>query len=183
MEEYWKPIIGYEGLYDVSNLGRIRNSRTNYILRCFNHRQGYKLVSLCKDKKQKSYLVHRIVAMAFLENPYSLPEVNHKDEIKQNNNVSNLEWCDRLYNANYGTGNQRMIESRTRNGNNIGSKKTRNKGEANPNCKLSAEQIKYIREHYRKNDNVFGGVPLAKKFGVNAQHIYRIISNKRRGNE
>lgn len=71
MEELWLPIIGYEGLYDVSNLGRIRNSRTNKILRLGKHRQGYKLVSLYKNKKEKTLLVHRLVAMAFIENPHS----------------------------------------------------------------------------------------------------------------
>lgn len=180
MEEIWLPIIEYDGLYDVSNLGRIRNSRTNKILRLGKHRQGYKLVSLYKNKKQKTFLVHRLVAMAFIENPHSFLEINHIDENKENNNVSNLEWCDRVYNANYGTGNKRRIEQRIKNGNNKGSKKPRNIGEQNPNCKLSAEQIKYIRKNYIRNDKTFGGVPLSKKFGVGKSYIYRIISNMRR---
>ena len=180
MEELWLPIIGYEGLYDVSNLGRIRNSRTNKILRLGKHRQGYKLVSLYKNKKEKTFLAHRLVAMAFIENPHSFLEINHIDENKENNNVSNLEWCDRVYNANYGTGNKRRIEQRIKNGNNKGSKTSKNVGEQNPNCKLSAEQIKYIRNNYIKNDKAFGGVPLSKKFGVSKHYIYRIISNTRR---
>ena len=180
MKELWLPIIGYEGLYDVSNFGRIRNSRTNKILSLANNRQGYKLVTLYKNKKLKTFLAHRLVAIAFIENPNSFPEINHIDENKQNNNVSNLEWCDRVYNANYGTGNKRRVEQRIKNGNNKGSTKPRNVGEKNPNCKLSAEQIKYIRNNYIRNDKTFGGVPLSKKFGVSKFYIYKIISKTRR---
>lgn len=183
MEEIWLPVIGYENFYEVSNLGNIRNSKTKKIRKTQNHRQGYKLVTLLRGGERKTYLAHRIVAMAFIENPYSLSEINHKDENKQNNEVDNLEWCDRLYNANYGTGKRRSLEQRIKNGNNIGSKKSRNKGEYNPNCKLSADQIKYIRENYKRNDKEFGGVALSKKFGVCAGYIYGIISNRRRANK
>ena len=67
------------------------------------NRQGYYTISLTKDKKQKNWLVSRLVAIAFIPNPDNLPCVNHKDENSQNNKVENLEWCTRAYNNSYGT--------------------------------------------------------------------------------
>ena len=101
MEE-WRPVVGYEGLYEVSNTGQIRSSRTARILKQLVLPNKYLQVSLYKDKKRKQTLVHRLVAAAFIENGDDLPMVNHKDENKQNNNASNLEWCDCRYNCNYG---------------------------------------------------------------------------------
>lgn len=184
MEEIWKPVPEYNGNYEASNLGRIRSSKTKRILRQANHRQGYKLVRLYKNGKGTTKTVHRIIASAFIENPENLTEVNHKDENKSNNSAENLEWCSRIYNANYGTGIERrnaivkagILEGRikTRKGISI------NVGENNPNSKLSDEDVKYIREHYKKNDKEFGGVPLSEKFGVTKYYIYRIVSGKRR---
>lgn len=107
MEE-WRDIKGYEGLYQVSNLGRIkslnyRSSNREEILKLHNNKKGYKQIRLSKEKTRKSYLVHRLVAQEFIPNPYNLPEINHKDECKYNNVVENLEWCTSKYNANYGT--------------------------------------------------------------------------------
>lgn len=116
--EEWKDIKGYEGLYQVSNLGRVRSlsryvkHRTIYILKGKLLKQrtrgkGYLAVTLCKNSKLKHYYVHRLVAEAFIPNPNNLPQVNHKDENKSNNCVDNLEWCDDKYNTNYGTRNER----------------------------------------------------------------------------
>ena len=111
--EIWKDIEGYEGLYQVSNLGNVRSLDrvvTNYqgsfikkgeVKTICNLTKGYKGVCLCKDGKQKTHKVHRLVAQAFLPNPDNLPQVNHKDEDKTNNSVNNLEWCDNEYNINY----------------------------------------------------------------------------------
>lgn len=107
--EQWKNIEGYEGLYQVSDDGRIRNSKGK-ILKGGKNARGYLYVALNKNGKQVMKKVHRLVAEAFLENPQNLPEVNHKDECKTNNNVLNLEWCDSKYNTNYGTANQRRAE-------------------------------------------------------------------------
>lgn len=105
----WEAIEGYEGIYDVSNTGLIKSyprvgSRSSVPrLMCGgldNH--GYRVVSLCKDRKVKTFRIHRLVANAFLPNPKGLREINHIDEDKTNNNVLNLEWCDRAYNVNYG---------------------------------------------------------------------------------
>ena len=117
MEEIWRDIKGYEGLYKISSIGRVkslRNSHGNYremCLKCRKNKKGYLNVSLNKDKKRFTYLVHRLVAEAFIENPNNYKEVNHKDENKQNNKVNNLEWCDCEYNNNYGTRNKRHSES------------------------------------------------------------------------
>lgn len=92
MEE-WRDIPEYEGRYQVSNLGKVKNVESNYILKPIDS-HGYKYVHFChKGNKRKNKAIHRLVAMVFLPNPRNLPEVNHKDGDKSNNNVSNLEWC------------------------------------------------------------------------------------------
>lgn len=98
MKEIWKPIIGYEGLYEVSNYGNIKslNWRNRNIEKCLylkKHNKGYFQVELVKNKKRKMVLVHRLVAEAFLENPLNKPQINHKDYNRSNNSVENLEWC------------------------------------------------------------------------------------------
>lgn len=101
--EHWKDVNGYEGLYQVSDCGRVRNNQSGKILRPCEHRSGYLSVMLYKDKHPRRHFIHRIVASAFLENTDSCEFVNHKDEIKGNNNVDNLEWCSKEYNMRYGT--------------------------------------------------------------------------------
>ena len=112
----WKDIPGYEGLYQVSDTGQVRTlnyRRTGQtkILKPGYTKDGYTIVVLCKDGKGKTYTVHRLVALAFIPNADNLTEVNHKDENKTNNHVSNLEWCDRTYNNNYGTRNKRASKT------------------------------------------------------------------------
>lgn len=113
MVEIWKDIKYYENLYQGSNLGRVKSIKfgKERILKTFKNKDGYLQVGLWKNNKRKIFLVHRLVAQAFLDNPNNLPEVNHKDENKLNNVVSNLEWCDRTYNVNYGTAIERMIKT------------------------------------------------------------------------
>ena len=109
MNEEWRDIEGYEGLYQVSNLGRVKslrdknNKKRELILKPKTMRNGYLKVDLCKNGKQKTFTVHRLVATVFISNPKNFPVVNHKDENKLNNNISNLEWCTVLYNNCYGT--------------------------------------------------------------------------------
>ena len=95
MEEIWKDIPGYEGLYQISNKGKIKGLyRYNKILKTHcNKHNGYVYALLCNNKKEKCYRVHRLVAQTFLENKENKPYVNHKDGNKQNNCVENLEWC------------------------------------------------------------------------------------------
>ena len=115
--EIWKDITGYEGLYQVSNLGRVRSLTRKVFVKgrengrvftgrikygCREKKNGYRVVSLYCKGKSKRFFVHRLVASAFIQNHNNLPQVNHKDEDKTNNKVSNLEWCDAKYNTNYG---------------------------------------------------------------------------------
>lgn len=111
MEEIWKDIIGFEGLYQVSNLGRVKSFRKpkqykcadEYIMKEYIGNSGYIVVTLYKSRSRTKKLVHRLVADAFIPNPENLPHVNHKDENKHNNRADNLEWCTPKYNNNYGT--------------------------------------------------------------------------------
>lgn len=118
MIEIWRNIEGYEGLYQVSNLGRVKSLKfkDERILKCGNNGRGYLFVGLSKHNKVKHHYIHRLVAKAFIPNPDNLPEVNHRDEDKTNNNINNLEWCNHIYNMNYGTHNKRMCESLINNG-------------------------------------------------------------------
>ena len=116
MEEIWRDIDGYNSLYEISNLGNIKSKKRKInnryyggkILVPIQRNKKYFVVNLYKNNKSKSYLVHRLVAQTFLENPNNLPQVNHKDENKDNNCVNNLEWCSSKYNINYGTRNKKI---------------------------------------------------------------------------
>ena len=108
--EIWKNIEGYEGLYQVSNLGKVK--RNNHILKPGIHKKGYTYVNLSKNGKVSTYRVHRLIAETFIDNPENKSEVNHKDENKLNNNVNNLEWVTRKENLNYGTINERRSKTR-----------------------------------------------------------------------
>lgn len=101
MVEKWKAINGYEGLYEVSNHGKVR---TAYGVILKGQANGdYRDIVLTKNKIRKKYKVHRLVAEAFVPNPYGFPIINHIDECPSNNNAENLEWCTYKYNTNYGT--------------------------------------------------------------------------------
>lgn len=92
MEEIWKDIEGYEGRYQVSNLGRVKTLyNTPHIMFTYEAKAGYLAVDLHKEKKRKHFKVHRLVAAAFIPNPDNLPQVNHIDENTYNNAASNLE--------------------------------------------------------------------------------------------
>lgn len=124
MDEVWKSIEGYEGLYMISNLGNVKSiervetcknghirKRRERILIPFTSKKGYSIVSLSSNGKVKKELVHRLVAKAFIPNPFKKPEVNHiLEDRKDLNAVYNLEWVTSKENANYGTRNRRISQ-------------------------------------------------------------------------
>lgn len=119
--EEWRDIPGYEGLYQVSNMGRVK-SLDRTITRSDNKvffipgkirkpqlwGAGYQMIRLVNNNIAKMFTIHRLVALAFIPNPNNLPYVNHKDENRCNNKLSNLEWCTHSYNINYGTCKKRI---------------------------------------------------------------------------
>lgn len=111
MIEIWKSIKGYENIYEVSNIGNIRsldrisfqnNRLKGGSLNQCDNTNGYLYVDLYGTGKRKKFGVHRLAAQAFIPNPNDLPQINHKDGDRYNNNVDNLEWCTSKYNNNYG---------------------------------------------------------------------------------
>lgn len=119
---------------------------------------GYLKITLSHNGKKKSIAVHRLVARAFIGNPYNLPEINHIDEDKTNNRADNLEWCTTAYNLTYGHRLDCM------------------KGERSPKAKLTSEQVRTIRRIYIKGDTKFGQNALSKKYGVSQQSIRSIVT-------
>lgn len=109
MKEIWKPIKGYESLYEISNLGNVRSLVTNRNLKPIHSKNGYYTVGLSKNGNVKLMTIHRLVALHFVTNPNpnEFNIVNHKDENKLNNVYTNLEWCTLSYNFSYGTAQQR----------------------------------------------------------------------------
>lgn len=152
--EEWRDIEGYEGMYQVSNLGRIKRlplgkqwpcrQTHNNIRKYKKSNSGYFVVNLSKQNKVKFHFVHRLVATAFIPNTENLPQINHKDDDKTNNRVENLEWCSRKYNIYYGTGIERQKAARKNNEKYThGWQKaieTRNRNE-NPNSAVKIEVI------------------------------------------
>lgn len=125
--ELWKDIEGYEGYYQVSSLGRVKSLdridatgrklkgrilKPTLTIPSKKYKDGYFTVALSIGGKIKRHKVHRLVAKAFIPNPNNFPEVNHKDENKINNNINNLEWCNKIYNCNYGTRNERANKTK-----------------------------------------------------------------------
>lgn len=126
--EHWRAVKGFEGYYEVSDLGNVRsvdrevlckNGTSKFLkghimTQSTHYKNGYKSVILTVGCKQKRLLIHRIVAQAFLPNPENLPEINHIDENKANNCLSNLEWCNHEYNNRYGTKRERLSKRRNK---------------------------------------------------------------------
>ena len=123
MKEIWKPVVGYEGLYQISNMGRVKSlERKDCLGRTVKERilkqtvthDGYLIVGLYAGGKLKTLMVHRLVCEAFNDNRDEKPEVNHINEIKTDNRACNLEWCTRRENLNHGTHNERSGKTRSK---------------------------------------------------------------------
>lgn len=103
MQEVWKDIPMYAGIYEVSTFGRVRSKVTGLTTFGYLNNKGYLRVDIHLNGLYKRELVHRLVAITFIENPNNLPQVNHKDECRTNNRLENLEWCTAEYNNAYGS--------------------------------------------------------------------------------
>lgn len=115
MKEIWKDIKGYEGLYQVSNLGRVKSLKRKYhpkdrILKPYKHPDGRMQVPIYRNGEMSMKKVHRVVAEAFHPNPKNLPQVNHKNCIKGDNRASNLEWCDDAENKKHAKTAKRLLQ-------------------------------------------------------------------------
>ena len=170
MEEVWKDIVGYEGLYEISSIGRVKSvdrispqghHLPERIRKPYIDKDGYPKVNLCKEGKVIHYPVHRLVAIAFVPNPENKPQVNHIDGNKANNCVANLEW---------NTDSENMLHAfRT------GLKKPNHisfYGECNPHCKVLDEDIPKLIEDFN-----FGmsRAELTAKYGIGKTQMYRIV--------
>ena len=166
--EEWRPVLGYEGLYEVSNTGIVRsvdryvkNGHSSYrlhkgkVISLLKGEYGYIQVNLYYNGKNYKKYVHRLVAEAFLPNPDNLPQINHKDEDKTNNNVTNLEWCTAKYNINYGTRKDKVRETAIKNGYWTGLRSGLSKKEYNHiYYQENTDKLKeYNQKYYQENRN------------------------------
>ena len=114
-KEVWRPIEGYEGLYEVSSIGRIKTVANKWkkekIRKTYTNKKGYVNILLSKNHKYKVFQIHRLVAQAFIPNPNNLPVVNHKDRNPSNNCVYNLEWCTQQHNIHWDGALERRAET------------------------------------------------------------------------
>lgn len=168
MQEEWKRLIynneDYGDFYFVSNLGRIKNTKTGYVRKnILDKKTGYyyMTITLGSDCIRKTIKIHRAVAQTFILNPNNLPEVNHKDGNKLNNNINNLEWCTHQENSIHAYKN--------------GLTPT---GEKSIFSKLTQEDIDFIRSNHNPGDSVFGSAALGRKYGVHPSTISKIVHNK-----
>lgn len=173
--EEWRDVPGYEGIYQVSSLGRVKAvARTSAQGHRLKERlrkpeidkNGYSVVNLCADGVVKMHKVHRLVAMAFLPNEGGFPQVNHINGAKNDNRVENLEWVTCSENV------QHAFTSGIRTPQRISFY-----GEKNPHCKLTDEQCDKMRSMKRDGTP---NVVLAKLFGIGASQVGRIVRNQQR---
>ncbi|WP_337098662.1 NUMOD4 domain-containing protein [Paenibacillus sp. YIM B09110] len=174
MNEIWREVVGYQGYYEVSNLGDVRSlDRIVYkeqngkvvgtpvkgrMLKTGICNRGYSRLRLSKDGKSTTYRVHRLVAAAFIDNPDNKSEVNHIDGNKLNNAIWNLEYCTKMENV------QHAWE--------IGLVNT-------CTIKISYDDLLFILGHYEFGSREYGTCALARKFGVNPTTIWGIVNGKR----
>ena len=166
--EIWKDVVGFENYFQVSNKGNIFSKRTNKLIKLCKLKTGYlSFATKIDGRKGKSYCfrVNILVAKAFIPNPNNLPLVNHKDGVKTNNNVDNLEWCTHQENVDHAKINGLVPKVY--------------KGETNSQSKLTQEEVDYVRFVYKPRDKIFGLRALSKLFGIHHSNLGKIISYKR----
>jgi hypothetical protein len=172
MKEIWKDIPNYEGLYQVSSLGRVKSLERRVknkdsfrkvrerILSSNDNGSGYLCVQLSRKLKRENLLIHRLVAICFVKNPKNLPIINHKDGVKTNNAPENLEWCTQMDN---------IVHS-------IKNKLVDQKGEKHHSSKLKKEDVIKIRELYKKNH--LGYAKIGLLFNVSWGCVRNIVKRK-----
>jgi hypothetical protein len=173
-EEIWLPIPEYKGIYEVSNMGRIRSLDRITVCSIGRHMRfkgrilkarsvkptGYLMVNLSKNNKNEDLLVHRLVAQAFIPNPSKFPIVNHKDCDKSNSRANNLEWCTESENTLHALANNRRKTS---------------KGASRWNATLTDEIVKAIRERFLKGERQ---AQISRQFKISRQQVSRVVNNK-----
>lgn len=158
MQEIWKDIKDYEGLYQVSNLGRVKSIKRNIILKPGFTKKNYSYVILYKSNIATSKRIHRLVAENFISNPYNKPQVNHKDGNKLNNCVSNLEWVTNSENQQHAFANRLQT----------------NVGNNNPKCRKINQYD--LDGNFIKSWNSF--YEITKTLGYSRSSIWRCCSKK-----
>ncbi len=164
-KEIWKDIDGYESVYQISNLGRVRSLRDcnqkprEKILSPYKSHNGYLQINLVRREKKSTFKLHRLVAQAFIPNPENKPEVNHIDGNKSNNHISNLEWCTHSENMQHAVKSGLVTQKHIR--------------------KLTEQDVQTIRKEYIKGSKGSNGVlAMARKYNVCEMTIYKILQGK-----
>lgn len=173
--EQWKAIEGYEGIFEVSDYGRVRSldrlsangrqlkGKMMSVSRKGKKENEYMQVGLMKEKKQRTHNLHRLVAIAFIPNPENKPEVNHLDGDKTNNHVSNLSWVTRKEQMEHASETGLMLV-----------------GGMSQNSKLTDVEAKYIREVYVEGHLEFSAKALSEKFSISTRTITAIANGTAR---
>ena len=159
MNEVWRDVVDYNGLYRVSNLGRVKSMRFNgrILTGSINH-SGYMVVNLTKDGVTKHKFIHRLVATAFIDNPENKPFINHIDSNPLNNVIDNLEWCTQAENVHHAMKKGRLVAPL---------------GEENGKSKLDKSRVLQIRKAWEAHHNYS---LVGRLFDVNAGTVWAIIN-------
>lgn len=167
MNEAFKPVVGYEGLYEVSNLGNIKILSSGMIKVNTLEKVGYWVVKLQKQRISKTHRVHRLLAEAFMDNPENKRTVNHIDGNKSNNTLSNLEWATHSENSKHAfeTGLSKPPVGISQ----------QVKGEDHFKSKLTEQDVIYIRKNCKENGGEMSNAALARKFDVTRNAIGKIV--------